>query len=201
MRIGKSQCALEYIYQNKGDYERVYWITAVNQASILSGYDGIARAANIQMSARVVIAGHFVLGQVTVPPLIWPATTRPLIGGTLTCLPPKYPKSINQNSFRALRAEAEKTQFRDERSSGNNAGNSIQISAFFHPRLHSAYPLHPSAPRFTSFGTKKLNMTYWSENKNSFFVSAPGKVILFGEHAVVHEKVLSTLRNTSNLRQ
>jgi mevalonate kinase len=24
---------------------------------------------------------------------------------------------------------------------------------------------------------------------DSFFVSAPGKVILFGEHAVVHEKV------------
>jgi hypothetical protein len=27
------------------------------------------------------------------------------------------------------------------------------------------------------------------ERMDSFFVSAPGKVILFGEHAVVHEKV------------
>src|SRR5436189_6294716 len=35
--IGKTQTALEYVYANKDNYDGIYWITAVNQASLLSG--------------------------------------------------------------------------------------------------------------------------------------------------------------------
>ena len=48
--IGKTQCALEYVYVNKCNYERIYWISAVDQTSILSGYQNIARGAGL---------GHF----------------------------------------------------------------------------------------------------------------------------------------------
>jgi hypothetical protein len=40
--IGKSQCAIAYVYQNRGAYERVYWITAVDRSALLSGYRSIA---------------------------------------------------------------------------------------------------------------------------------------------------------------
>jgi DNA transposition AAA+ family ATPase len=39
--IGKTQTALEYVYSNRDSYERIYWITAVNQAYLLSGYQKI----------------------------------------------------------------------------------------------------------------------------------------------------------------
>src|SRR5208282_683426 len=34
--IGKTQTALEYVYTNKDCYDRIYWVTAVDQASLLS---------------------------------------------------------------------------------------------------------------------------------------------------------------------
>jgi tetratricopeptide (TPR) repeat protein len=40
--VGKTQCALEYVYANQDSYQRVYWISAVNRASLLSGYQKIA---------------------------------------------------------------------------------------------------------------------------------------------------------------
>jgi tetratricopeptide (TPR) repeat protein len=45
--IGKTQCALEYIYSNQSQYERIYWITAADQASLLSGYQVIASSARL----------------------------------------------------------------------------------------------------------------------------------------------------------
>src|SRR5438552_2597514 len=46
--IGKTQTALEYVYANKDSYERIYWITAVDQASLLSGYQKIAIKAGLK---------------------------------------------------------------------------------------------------------------------------------------------------------
>ena len=46
--IGKTQTALEYVYTNRRSYERIYWITAVDQASLLSGYQKIAIKAGLK---------------------------------------------------------------------------------------------------------------------------------------------------------
>ena len=46
--IGKTQCALGYVYINRDVYDRIYWITARDQASLLSGYQSIAKAARLQ---------------------------------------------------------------------------------------------------------------------------------------------------------
>jgi NB-ARC domain len=46
--IGKTQTALEYVYTNRDLYERIYWITAVDQASLLSGYLKIAVKAGLK---------------------------------------------------------------------------------------------------------------------------------------------------------
>lgn len=40
--VGKTQCALEYTYAHKINYDRIYWIDGVDQASLLSGYQAIA---------------------------------------------------------------------------------------------------------------------------------------------------------------
>jgi len=40
--IGKTQLALEYVYSSRGYYERIYWISAVNEATLLSGFQEIA---------------------------------------------------------------------------------------------------------------------------------------------------------------
>ena len=50
--IGKTQTALEYVYTNRDSYERIYWITAVDQASLLSGYLKIAIKAGLKTSAQ-----------------------------------------------------------------------------------------------------------------------------------------------------
>src|SRR5271154_6501549 len=47
--VGKTQTALAYVYANKHIYSRIYWITAIDQAAMLSGYQKIARAAGIQI--------------------------------------------------------------------------------------------------------------------------------------------------------
>src|SRR5438477_3135742 len=46
--IGKTQTALEYVYTNRDDYEKIYWITAVDQTSLLSGYQKIATKAGLK---------------------------------------------------------------------------------------------------------------------------------------------------------
>jgi len=45
--VGKTQCALEYVYANKAIYRRIYWISAVNQASMLSDYQKIAKLVRL----------------------------------------------------------------------------------------------------------------------------------------------------------
>ena len=44
--VGKTQLALEYAYSRRGQYDGVYWISAVDQASILSGLREIAKRTN-----------------------------------------------------------------------------------------------------------------------------------------------------------
>jgi hypothetical protein len=46
--IGKTQTALEYVYTNRDSYRKIYWITAVDQASLLSGYQKIAIKAGLK---------------------------------------------------------------------------------------------------------------------------------------------------------
>src|SRR5271169_6729328 len=45
--IGKTQCALGYVYANRDVYDRIYWITAVDHTALLSGYQDIAKAASL----------------------------------------------------------------------------------------------------------------------------------------------------------
>jgi tetratricopeptide (TPR) repeat protein len=45
--VGKTQIALEYVYSHEASYERIYWISAVDQASLLSGYRQIAEEVGI----------------------------------------------------------------------------------------------------------------------------------------------------------
>ena len=40
--VGKTQVAIEYVYTNRKNYDRIYWIRADNEASILSGFQDIA---------------------------------------------------------------------------------------------------------------------------------------------------------------
>src|SRR5271154_4435885 len=46
--VGKTQTALEYVYTNRSSYNRIYWITAVDQASLLSGYQEIAKTTGLK---------------------------------------------------------------------------------------------------------------------------------------------------------
>src|SRR5215472_16920143 len=48
--VGKTQCALEYVYANRTTYERIYWISAVNQSSLISDYQKIANMSDITVS-------------------------------------------------------------------------------------------------------------------------------------------------------
>ena len=45
--VGKTQTALAYIYAHRSAYDAVYWITGVNQASLLSGFQDIAKASGL----------------------------------------------------------------------------------------------------------------------------------------------------------
>ena len=48
--IGKTQIALEYAYRYQSSYQRIYWISADTQASLLDGYQKIAERAELQIS-------------------------------------------------------------------------------------------------------------------------------------------------------
>lgn len=57
--IGKSEIALEYVYRYQSSYQRIYWISADTQASLLGGYKKIAERAELQtvhLSTRAEIA-------------------------------------------------------------------------------------------------------------------------------------------------
>jgi hypothetical protein len=40
--IGKTQTAIAYVYAYRDEYEKIYWINAENEASLLSGFQEIA---------------------------------------------------------------------------------------------------------------------------------------------------------------
>jgi tetratricopeptide (TPR) repeat protein len=45
--VGKTQCTLEYVYANEPEYERIYWLSGVDQAALLSGYQKIAKRVGL----------------------------------------------------------------------------------------------------------------------------------------------------------
>ena len=61
--IGKTQCVLAFVYANRSNYERIYWITAVDQAAFLSGYQRIAAEARLPglQGANPVVVANTVL--------------------------------------------------------------------------------------------------------------------------------------------
>jgi tetratricopeptide (TPR) repeat protein len=68
--VGKTQCALEYAYSSKDFYGRVYWISAVDQTSLFSGFQSLAKKAQIQVprdGTPSEIAGAVLLWLKTVP--------------------------------------------------------------------------------------------------------------------------------------
>src|ERR1700737_2039542 len=40
--VGKTQLAIEYVYRYKDQYSSIYWISAVDQAALLSGFQEVA---------------------------------------------------------------------------------------------------------------------------------------------------------------
>lgn len=48
--IGKTQTALGYVYANRDYYDRIYWISGTDQASLLSGFRKIAENAGLFIS-------------------------------------------------------------------------------------------------------------------------------------------------------
>ena len=53
--IGKTQTALEYVYQNRMEYNRIFWINGVNQVSLLADYLELAKAAKIEIDFQPTI--------------------------------------------------------------------------------------------------------------------------------------------------
>lgn len=47
--IGKTQITIEYIYSNESLYDRIFWITAIDQAALLSGYQRIAQLVSLSV--------------------------------------------------------------------------------------------------------------------------------------------------------
>ena len=45
--VGKTQLALEYVFSHKSDYDRIYWISAVSEATLFSGFKDIADRARM----------------------------------------------------------------------------------------------------------------------------------------------------------
>jgi len=48
--VGKTQVALEYAYRHQSDYTYVFWVPAVDQAQLLSGFANIARLTGCSSS-------------------------------------------------------------------------------------------------------------------------------------------------------
>ena len=54
--VGKIQTALEYVYSNEESFNRIYWISAMDQASLLSGYQNIVEEVGIVTPSSNLIA-------------------------------------------------------------------------------------------------------------------------------------------------
>ena len=48
--IGKTQIALEFVYRSQTSYNRIYWISAMTQESLIYGYEEIGKRANVPIS-------------------------------------------------------------------------------------------------------------------------------------------------------
>lgn len=51
--VGKTQIALEHAYRHRSDYNYVFWISAVNQAQLLSGFRDIAKTTRCIPEIRI----------------------------------------------------------------------------------------------------------------------------------------------------
>jgi len=52
--VGKTQVAIEYVYANRMNYDRIYWITAASEAPILSGFQEIAVRTQCLASISII---------------------------------------------------------------------------------------------------------------------------------------------------
>jgi tetratricopeptide (TPR) repeat protein len=59
--VGKTQCTLEYVYANESQYERIYWLSGVDQAALLSGYQKIAKRVGLPKLQRLKETAEAVL--------------------------------------------------------------------------------------------------------------------------------------------
>jgi hypothetical protein len=50
--VGKTQLALEYVFSHKDDYERIYWISAVSEATVFAGFQEIAERTRCVASTQ-----------------------------------------------------------------------------------------------------------------------------------------------------
>ena len=50
--IGKTQTAIAYVYAFRASYERIYWISAANEALLLSGFQDIAKRSGCISSTK-----------------------------------------------------------------------------------------------------------------------------------------------------
>lgn len=60
--VGKTEVAVEYVYRYKHNYDNVYWIPSVDQASLLAGYQTIANLHRISIAGMEPIdIAHYVI--------------------------------------------------------------------------------------------------------------------------------------------
>jgi Cdc6-like AAA superfamily ATPase len=45
--VGKTQVAIEYVYRHENDYDNVYWISASDQAALLSGFQEVGTRTDV----------------------------------------------------------------------------------------------------------------------------------------------------------
>jgi tetratricopeptide (TPR) repeat protein len=51
--VGKTQVAIEYVYRHENDYDNVYWISASDQAALLSGFQEVGTRTGCLVSADI----------------------------------------------------------------------------------------------------------------------------------------------------
>lgn len=56
--VGKTQVAIEYVYANRENYDRIYWIVAETEASILSGFQEMAVRTQCLASLSIQNSDH-----------------------------------------------------------------------------------------------------------------------------------------------
>src|SRR5215472_16662639 len=49
--VGKTQTAIAYVYKYKDDYDRIYWVSAATEASLLTSFQNIASKTGCAMES------------------------------------------------------------------------------------------------------------------------------------------------------